>query len=470
MNPLTSEQVVSNAYPQWLVQLLDALFRFLHIQADVPQALILLLWGVILFTMVAVLAQVAVIWMVFLERNVLACMTQRKGPNRVGPFGLLQTLADGIKLLFKEDIMHREQDKLLSTLGPAIFFLPCFVFYGLIPFSEALQGVTLPAGALFIFAISSISVLGIVISGWGSNNKYALLGGMRSAAQAISYEIPLILAVLGVVLYTGTMNLRDIVDLQFFAHPTSTMEPIARNYIGASIDSLGAFFGQLANIGQWSLWRWNVLTMLPVGCLIFFICAIAEVNRIPFDLPEAESELVSGYNTEYSGMKFALFFLAEYAALFAMCAFTVAFFFGGYHSPFGFYISDTALLRNALPQMPAEIFTMLKQLEMISWFTLKTYFFIFVAMWWRATLPRLKPDQLMGFSWKFLLPLALVNIFVITFERYWHIAWPAPGQAVLFENWQFIAWLAIALVAFGGFAILSSNLLNDKLNARLSNR
>lgn len=465
------DNLLTNAYPQWLLQILDSICRALHIQLEVPQVVILALWSVILFTMTAVLAQVAVIWMVFLERNVLACMTQRKGPNRVGPFGLLQTLADGIKLLFKEDVMHKEQDKLLSTLGPVIFFLPCFVFYGLIPFSDALQGVSLPAGALFVFAISSVSVLGIVVAGWGSNNKYALLGGMRSAAQAISYEIPLILAVLGVVLYTGTMNMKDIVDLQFFAHPMTPQDPIVRNYLGGSLDSIGAILGQLANIGQWSIWRWNVIAILPISCVIFFTSAIAEVNRIPFDLPEAESELVSGYNTEYSGMKFALFFLAEYASLFAMCAFTVSFFFGGYHSPFGFYLADTSFLHQVIPgNLPVEFFNMLKQIEMLVWFTIKTYFFIFVAMWWRATLPRLKPDQLMGFSWKFLLPLALLNIFVITFQRYWHITLPAIGGERAFTDAHLISWLVIAFIAFFGFAAFSSKLLNDKLDARLSRR
>lgn len=471
------QTAMAQYYPSWLGTILTNILTFLHIQVMGPDGVTLtegvqvaytIIWAVILFTMIAVVAQAAVIFMVLMERKVLAWLTQRKGPNRVGPWGLLQTLADGVKLLFKEDIMHSAQDKLLFVLGPAIFFLPCFVFYGLIPFTDQILGVAIPAGALLVFALSSISVIGIVLSGWASNNKYSLLGGMRSAAQAISYEIPLILSVLAVVLYSGTMNLRDIVDYQFFS-PFSDLSQ--KHYIGGDIANMGQFIQQMLNVPQWSLWKWNVLVILPVSFAIFFTAAIAEVNRIPFDLPEAESELVSGYNTEYSGMKFALFFLAEYAALFAMCALTVTFFFGGYHSLFGFYIADTAMVRNALGALPVQgLAELLKQTEMLTWFMGKTYVFIFIAMWWRATLPRLKPDQLMGFSWKFLLPLALVNLFVITFQRYWRIAWPEVGQPPIFTPTEFVVWLVIAVVAFGGFFILSSNLLNQKLEARLGQR
>lgn len=406
--------------PSWIDQIFAAFG--LHL----PQEVLLVIWGILLFTGIAVLGQAAVIFMVLMERKVLAWMTQRKGPNRVGPWGILQTLADGVKLLFKEDIMTPGQDKLLFTLAPAIFFLPVFVVYALIPFTDQLQGVALPAGALFIFAISSISVIGIVLAGWASNNKYSLLGGMRSAAQAISYEIPLVMAVLGVVIYTGSMELKTIVNAQ-----------------------------------SQDIFHWFFIWLTPISFLIFLISSIAEVNRIPFDLPEAESELVSGYNTEYSGMKFALFFLAEYAALFAMSTLTAIFFFGGYYSPIGGFLTDKFGWGQALEaavKLPG-IAMLTQQLEMVIWMLLKTYIFIFIAMWLRATLPRLKPDELMGFSWKFLIPLSLINIFLVATQKWW----------VLSNDSRFgYIWAGILILGVGGFFMLMSRLFTQQLEARLA--
>ncbi|MGE0200843.1 MAG: NADH-quinone oxidoreductase subunit NuoH [Candidatus Melainabacteria bacterium] len=441
--------VLQTFYPTWLPSLLNALIRtwnalpFGDIQIVWPPEVLLLIWAVILFTLIAVVAQASVIFMVLMERKVLAWVTQRKGPNRVGPWGLLQTLADGVKLLFKEDIMHSGQDKFLFTIAPAIFFLPTFVFLALIPFTEHMLAVALPAGALFVFALSSISVIGMVLAGWASNNKYSLIGGMRSAAQAISYEIPLVMSVLAVVLYTGTMNISEIVMAQ---------------QGGLSIPFAGIELTLIPN--------WFFLTLTPISFVIFAISAIAEVNRIPFDLPEAESELVSGYNTEYTGMKFALFFLAEYAALFAMCGFTVSFFLGGYLSPVGFYLVElpavkALLAATGIPQIGGLVL----QIEMLFWFLAKTYLFIFIAMWVRGTLPRLKPDQLMGFSWKFLIPLSLVNLFVICLQKYWHVGWNMP-----LELKNLLAWGTIVVLAFGGFFIFSSRYLSKKLEARLIGR
>jgi len=427
-------------FPDWLPRLLDQ--GISHFGGSVNWAdwapWLTILWAIIVFTLIAVVAQASVIFMVLMERKVLAWMTQRKGPNRVGPWGTLQTLADGVKLLFKEDIIPKGANKFLFTVAPALFFLPTFVFFGLIPFTNQLVAVALPAGALFVFAISSLSVVGLVLAGWASNNKYSLLGGMRSAAQAISYEIPLVMAVLGVVLFTGSMNIAEIVKAQ-----------------------AGPF------------WNWYGVLLTPISLVIFFISTLAEVNRVPFDLPEAESELVSGYNTEYSGMKFALFFLAEYAALFAMSAFTVAFFVGGYFSPFGPFITEL------VTHQPADQLTGLSQLalqvEMLFWFMMKTYFFIFLAMWVRATLPRLKPDQLMGFSWKFLIPLSIINIFVIAIEKYMVLPNGQPVmaslpvlQATTVSSWAI--WVVIAAVVFGGFFVLMSRLLSEKLEARLARR
>lgn len=454
MNPLLKPD-----YPQWLPELLNKLNNALHLNFDWNQLgpLMLVLWGVIVFTLIAIVAQAAVIFMVLMERKVLAWLTQRKGPNRVGPWGLLQTLADGVKLLFKEDIIPRGANAFLFTLGPAVFFLPAFVFFGLIPFTDELLAVALPAGALFVFAISSISVVGLVLSGWASNNKYSLLGGMRSAAQAISYEIPLVMAVLGVVLFTGTMNIADIVKSQ-----------------------------------QGGFWNWFTIILTPVSLVIFFISALAEVNRVPFDLPEAESELVSGYNTEYTGMKFALFFLAEYAALFAMSALTVAFFFGGYYPPLPLYFLDVvqfvgqamhgqvtwdAIFNGWSPPQPGGVMVFGYQAEMLFWFMIKTYVIIFMAMWVRATLPRLKPDQLMGFSWKFLIPLSLLNIFIIAIQKYMFTQ-HAPGQTLMtnlpiLTSQTLASWgisVVIAIVVFTVFFMMMSRLLTAKLQARLAQR
>lgn len=314
------------------------------------------------FIGVAILLVGVVLFLVLMERKVLAWLTIRKGPNRVGPGGWLQTVADAIKLLFKEDIMSSQTNKILFTLAPIIVFAPVMVIYGLIPFTEHLFAINLAVGLFLIFALSSLTTVGIVLAGWSSNNKYSLLGGMRSAAQAISYEIPLVIAVLGVAVLAGSLNMLDIVKAQ----------------------SHGIF--------SWNVWPGFI------GFVVLFICSIAEVNRIPFDLPEAESELVSGYNTEYSGMKFALFFLAEYSALFIISVLIATLFFGGYTSPLGFYLTQIPVLMH---------------IEQAFWLVAKTYTIIFTIMWIRATLPRLRADQLMAFSWKFLLPLALVNLVIV---------------------------------------------------------
>jgi NADH-quinone oxidoreductase subunit H len=431
--------------PAWLLQLFNELLSPLGL--TLTSNLALLIWGVVLFTGIAILGQAAVIFMVLMERKVLAWLTQRKGPNRVGPWGILQTLADGVKLLFKEDIMTSGQDKLLFTLAPAIFFLPVFVIIALIPFTDYLQGIAIPSAALLIFALSSISVIGVVLAGWASNNKYSLIGGMRSAAQAISYEIPLVLAVLGVVVYTGTLDLQAIVSAQ------------NENF---------AVFNGL---------NWFVIWLTPVGFLIFLISAIAELNRIPFDLPEAESELVSGYNTEYTGMKFALFFLAEYAALFAMCALMAIFFFGGYYAPlFGGLVTQffgiDQFLQSTL-NVPG-LALLVQQVEMISWMLIKIYCFIFIAMWLRGTLPRLKPDQLMGFSWKFLIPLSLINVFMIAIQKMWVLSGNIPildlgsGLVITDSHIYGVLWLAALVFGVGGFTHFMSSLFNKQLEARIA--
>lgn len=358
------------------------LFKYLHI----PEILAQISWPVIPFIGVVVVMIFVVIFLVLMERKVLAYLTIRKGPNRVGPDGYLQTFADAIKLLFKEDIMSAQTNKILFTIAPVVVFFPVLVIYGMMPFTTHLFAINIAAGLFAILAISSLSTIGVILAGWASNNKYSLLGAMRSAAQAISYEIPLVVSALSVVVLAGSMNIKDIVTAQH-----------------------GGNF-----LLDWNLMSFNIIPCF-LGFIIFFICTIAEINRIPFDLPEAESELVSGYNTEYSGMKFALFFLGEYAALFIMSVLIVMLFLGGYLPPFKTYLV-ALLFGDYLPMWSFEI---LAHIEQVVWLMLKTYLVIFVIMWIRATLPRLRSDQLMSFSWKFLLPLSLINLVFIAFYKHY---------------------------------------------------
>jgi NADH-quinone oxidoreductase subunit H len=281
-------------------------------------------------------------------------MQMRHGPTRTGPLGLLQTVADVLKLLLKEDTIPKKADRELFILAPAITFVPAFAVLATFPFTKTWQFADLNVGLLYYAALSSISTIGIVLGGWASNNKYSLLGGMRSAAQMISYEIPLVMSMVGVILMTGSLNMRKIVEAQ----------------------------------GNW-FWEWNFLPQI-IGFAVFIVAAISELNRTPFDLPEAESELVAGYHVEYSGFRFAFFMLAEYVYTFAIAALTTVLFLGGWHAPFPF-----------LDFVPG-----------ILWFLIKMSFCVFFMFWLRATLPRVRIDQLMGIGWKVLLPLALANIFI----------------------------------------------------------
>lgn len=285
------------------------------------------------------------------ERKLMGFMQGRIGPNHLGGrFGLLQTVADVLKLLLKEDTIPKAADKPLFILGPVIAFAPAFMVLATIPFTENLHFADLGVGLLYYIAISGISTIGIVTGAWGSNNKYSLLGGMRAAAQMISYEIPLVMSVIGVVLLTGSLNLNEIVQAQ---------------------EQLWYIFVQ------------------PIGFIVFFIAAISELNRTPFDLPEAESELVSGFHTEYSGFRWAFFMLAEYVYLFGMSALITVLFLGGWQPVF------------FLSFIPGAV-----------WFALKFMFIVFLLMWIRYTFPRMRADQLMEFGWKVLLPVALANIFL----------------------------------------------------------
>jgi NADH-quinone oxidoreductase subunit H len=291
-----------------------------------------------------------VAYLTYAERRVIGLMQMRRGPNVVGPFGLLQPIADAVKLMFKEVIVPTSASKVVFTIAPMITFILSLIGWAVIPFSENFVLSDMNVGVLYIFAVSSLGVYGIIMAGWASNSKYAFLGAIRSSAQMISYEVSMGLVIVTVLLVTGTLNLAEIVEYQR------------------------------------DMPFWIHLLLAPMA-VVFFISVLAETNRLPFDLPEAESELVAGYNVEYSSMSFALFFLGEYANMILVSAMTVTFFMGGYLPPFGI---------SFLGVVPGFI-----------WFVLKVCFLLFVFLWIRATLPRYRYDQLMHLGWKVFLPLTL---------------------------------------------------------------
>ena len=310
------------------------------------------------------------------ERKFSAFMQDRIGPNRTGPFGLLQPLADGIKFIFKEDVIPTEVHKTYYILAPALLLVPALLGYIAIPFGDyvevagrmvPLQIADVDIGILYVLAIAGLSVYGLFMAGWASNNKYSLLGGLRSSAQMVSYELTLGLSIVGAILVFGTTNLRDIVHQQT------------------------AYW----HLGPLLIPKWGVI-LQPIGFVLFLISAFAESNRLPFDLPEAENELVGGYHTEYGSMKFAMFFMGEYTGMITMSALMVTFFFGGWHVPW-----------LELSNLPHNIAALLG----VAAFSLKTGFFLFLFIWARWTLPRFRYDQLMSLSWKGVFPLALANVF-----------------------------------------------------------
>jgi NADH-quinone oxidoreductase subunit H len=310
-----------------------------------------------------------VLIMIYAERRVSAFIQGRLGPNRVGPQGIFQPLADGIKFLMKEDIIPAGVDKPIFILAPAILLIPALMTFAVIPFGSditlfgrqiPLQVADVNVGILYILALTSIGVYGIVLAGWSSNSKYSLLGGLRSSAQLISYELAMGLAVVSIILLSGSLKLNDIVG-----------------------DQQGHFLS------------WNVFKQ-PLAFLIFLVAVYAETNRLPFDLSEAEQELVGGYHTEYSSMKFAMFFMAEYANMITAAALTVTLFFGGWDVPF---VNEAAL-------------GMWGAMLSVTSFILKMGFFLFLFIWVRWTFPRFRYDQLMKLGWKVMLPLALFNIFL----------------------------------------------------------
>ncbi len=317
--------------------------------ALLPNWTIILLSILITITAIAIFGPVTMMYLTLLERKLVGRIQNRYGPNRVGVWGLLQPIADGVKMLTKEDIIPQGADKFAHFLAPVVIVIPALLIFSVIPFGRGMVAVDLSIGLLFFLALSSTTTIWIFVAAWGSRNKFSLLGGMRSVAQMISYEIPMVLSVVPVLLAVGSFSTVSIVEAQ-------------------------------------SGWNWFILTPWGiVGFLIFFLTGVAEVNRTPFDLPEGESEIVAGFHTEYSGMKFALFYMAEFMNTFSISAIVATTYLGGWQGPW----------------LPSWV-----------WFFIKTYALIFVMMWFRGTFPRLRVDQLMGFAWKFLLPLSLVNLLV----------------------------------------------------------
>ncbi len=293
----------------------------------------------------------------YLERKVVGHMQHRIGPLYAGPHGLLQPIADAVKLIFKEEIVPDNVERVTYALAPIISFVPSLLIFAVIPFGadtvlfghEVTMVISdMNVAILFILAITSLGVYGIVLAGWSSGSKYSLMGGLRASAQMISYEVGYGLSIVGVILIANTLSLRELVEQQ-------------------------------ASFGDWFIWR------QPLGFLLFLTCAIAETNRLPFDMPEAESELVGGYHTEYSSMRFAMFFIGEYAAILGVAAVATSLFLGGWQGPY----------------LPAVV-----------WFCIKVFLFMFFYIWLRATFPRFRYDQLMAFGWKVLFPLALLNTIV----------------------------------------------------------
>jgi NADH-quinone oxidoreductase subunit H len=309
-------------------------------------SILAIIWALIVGIIVLGFIAASAMFLIWWERKVSAHIQSRYGPMRVGWHGVLQSVADAVKLLLKENIIPAEADKLVWWLAPFIAVVPPVMAFVVLPFGKNLIVKDLNVGVLYLMAMSSVSVIGIFMAGWGSNNKYSLIGGMRSAAQIISYELPLILSMIIVAMQAGSLSMQKIVSAQ---------------------------------AGCWNILHPN----MALAFIVYIISATAEINRVPFDIPEAESELVAGFHTEYSGMKFAMFFIGEYTNLFIISAIAATLFFGGWQGPI---------------------------LPGVVWFLIKSYGIVFVLMWVRWTFPRLRVDQLMGFAWKILTPISFFNL------------------------------------------------------------
>jgi NADH-quinone oxidoreductase subunit H len=353
------------------VTLIEAFYKWLL--KYLPQWAAYLIPGIVGMLIMVVFVLIMVMAFIYIERRGLGRFQIRMGPNRVGPFGLLQPVADAIKVLLKEDIIPAKADKLVFTLAPMVNFIPILLIFAVIPFQGNAILTDLNIGVLYIFSISGISILAVFMAGWASNNKYAIIGAMRAVAQMVAYEVPVVLSLVGVILLAGSLSTVAIVEAQ----------------------------------------KVPFILLQPLGFLIFFIAATAEINRSPFDLLEADSEIVAGYHIEYSGMKFAMFFLAEYGHAVVFSALVTTLFLGGWKGPL----------------LPPFI-----------WFIIKVFVVFWVVFWIRSTLPRLRVDQFSGFAWKALLPLALINIAITGIQL---IIWPSYPLWLIPVNFVILAILIL---------------------------
>jgi len=339
---------------QGILEFVDQIFVNMSFWLSSQLANFLPEWGVTLVMMFATVLVLiffglgSIIWINVFERKVIGRFQDRYGPNRFGPWGLLQCVADMVKLLTKEDITPTQADRLVYNLAVIVPIVPTFLILAVLPFGRGMVAADLSIGFLYIVAVGSLGTIGIFMASWSSRNKYAMLSGLRTVAQMISYEIPMVLSVVGVLLLVGSLSMVSIVEAQ-------------------------------------SQWRLPFVVLQPLAFVLYFTAAIAEVNRSPFDLPEGESEIVAGYHIEYGGIKFAMFLLAEYINAFSICGIATTVFLGGWQGPI-------------LPSW--------------AWFFIKAYFLYVVLIWLRGTLPRLRVDQLMNFAWKTLVPLALANLMI----------------------------------------------------------
>ena len=369
-----------------------------------------LLSSITVTTALLVAGPVMMMLFTWIERRGIAYMQDRRGPNRVGPFGLLQPVSEAIKTLTKEDITPDGADRWIHFLAPVVVMFSTIMTFAVVPWGN-LFPVDINVGVLFVIAVGSLHTLGMLMAGWGSNNKFALLGGMRAAAQMISYEIPQVMSLVAIVMIVGSMSVRDI-----------------------ALNQVNGFDNILS---------WHVFT--PVGFLafaLFWVSSLAEGERTPFDIPEADSEIVAGYMTEYSGMKFAVFFLANYMTNLAICAVAAGVFLGGGAGPFSTVPIGGTILS-------------------VFYFLAKTIGLFFLMVWIRGTFPRLRVDQLMSFAWKFLLPLALVNIFTTSIYVA-IIKWGAEQGVGVFDALgapdnvvrYAVAWIVTAVINIVAFAVV----------------